>query len=173
MPETPDAPRPLPPVDAVERVAGALADLGMQVQPARVFAALLATEDGRLTSADLVELLGISPAAVSGAVRSLLQVRMIRRERTGGSRRDVYVVQDDAWHDVLVQRESIYGPLVAALTAAREEVGDATRAADRLGLSVEFLEFVIRETEEMGRRWDAYVAARSTTDRRRAGGSRR
>lgn len=132
----------------------------MQVQPARVFAALLATEDGRLTSAQLVDLLGISPAAVSGAVRSLLQVRMIRRERTGGSRRDVYVVQDDAWHDVLVQKDSIYRPLVTALAGARGEVGPDSRAGERIGLSVEFLEFVMHEMDAMARRWDEYVAQR-------------
>jgi hypothetical protein len=152
----------LPPVDVVERLGGALADLGMQVQPSRVFAALLATEDGRLTSAQLAELLAISPAAISGAVRFLLQARMIRRERAGGSRRDVYVVQDDAWHDVLVQKDNLYGPLVAALGAAHARVGPSTRAGERMQLSVEFLEFVQREMGAMALRWDEYKAARAS-----------
>ena len=56
--------------------------------PARVFAALLATDSGRLTAAELAELLQISPAAVSGAVRYLTQVGMVHREREPGSRRD-------------------------------------------------------------------------------------
>src|SRR5512140_1468626 len=89
--------------EVVEHLGGALADAGLARLPARVFAALMATEDGRLTSADLATLLEVSPAGVSGAVRYLLQVRMIRRERERGSRRDVYVVMDDAWHDVLMQ----------------------------------------------------------------------
>ncbi len=151
----------LPPADIVERLGGALADLGMQVQPARVFAALLATEDGRLTSAQLADVLDISPAAISGAVRYLAQVRMIRRERTGGSRRDVYVVQDDAWHDVLVQKDNLYGPLVAALAAAHVRVGPQTRAGERMQLSVEFLEFVQREMRAMAGRWEQYKAARA------------
>lgn len=150
----------VPPADIVERLGGALADLGMQVQPARVFAALLATEDGRLTSAQLAELLDISPAAISGAVRSLIQLRMIRRERTRGSRRDVYVVQDDAWHDVLVRKDDMYGPLIAALDAAHPRVGSTTRAGERLRLSVEFLEFVQREMGAMAVRWEEYKAAR-------------
>ena len=40
--------------------------------PARVFSALLATDSGRLTAAELAERLQISPAAVSGAVRYLI-----------------------------------------------------------------------------------------------------
>ncbi len=151
----------LPPVEVVERLGGALADLGMQLQPSRVFAALLATEAGRLTSAQLVEVLHVSPAAVSGAVRSLMQVRMVRRERERGSRRDVYVVQDDAWHDVLVHKEHVYAPLVAALSAAHDGVGASTRAGERLQLSVEFLEFVQREMDGMAVRWEAYKADRA------------
>ncbi|WP_404352764.1 MarR family transcriptional regulator [Phycicoccus jejuensis] len=154
--------RDLPDAAVVEQVGGTLASLGMQLQPARVFAALLASEDGRLTSAELVELLGLSPAAVSGAVRFLTSVRMVRRERERGSRRDVYVVQDDAWHDVMVQKESLYGPLVVALTAARDAVGGGTRAGERMQLSVEFLEFVMAEMEQMASRWDEYKARRTT-----------
>ena len=70
----------------------------------------MATEQGRLTSAELATLLEVSPAGISGAVRYLLQVRMIRRERERGSRRDVYVVMDDAWHDVLMQSDADLRP---------------------------------------------------------------
>ncbi|QKE85613.1 MarR family transcriptional regulator [Arthrobacter sp. NEB 688] len=151
----------LPDAAVAERIGATLAELGMQLQPARVFAALLATEDGRLTSAQLVALLGISPAAVSGAVRFLTQVRMVRRERERGGRRDVYVVQDDAWHDVMVQKESVYGPLVLALAAGRDAVGAGTRAGERLQLSVEFLEFVMAEMEQMAERWERHKAGRA------------
>ena len=40
--------------EAVEHLGGALAHAGLARLPARVFAALLATPDGRLTSAELV-----------------------------------------------------------------------------------------------------------------------
>ena len=86
----------------------------------------MATEDGRLTSAELATLLEISPAGVSGAVRYLTQVRMIRRERERGSRRDVYVVMDDAWHDMLMQHDQLYAPILAALVAARGALGAST-----------------------------------------------
>ena len=128
--------------DAVEHLGGALAEAGLARLPARVFAALLATEDGRLTASELAALLEVSPAGISGAVRYLTQVKLIRRERERGSRRDVYVVLDDAWHDVLMQKDQIYTPILAALVEAREAVGETTRAGQRMQLSVEFLEFI-------------------------------
>lgn len=146
--------------DAVEHLGGALADAGMARLPARVFAALMAQEDGRLTAAELAQLLDVSPAGVSGAVRYLTQVRMIRRERERGSRRDVYVVMDDAWHDVLMQRDQIYAPILTALLEARGAVGPDTRAGQRMQLSVEFLQFVTREMVGITERWDAYKATR-------------
>ena len=85
---------------------------------------------------------------------------MIRRERERGSRRDVYVVMDDAWHDVLMQRDQVYAPIRAALTQARGVLGDDTRAGDRMQLSVEFLEFIQGEMSAMGARWEEYRAAR-------------
>ena len=146
--------------DAVEHLGGALADAGMARLPARVFAALMAQEDGRLTSAELARLLDVSAAGVSGAVRYLTQVRMIRRERERGSRRDVYVVMDDAWHDVLMQRDQIYAPILTALVEARGALGADTRAGERMQLSVEFLEFVTREMDGIAERWDEYKANR-------------
>ncbi|HYJ26782.1 MAG TPA: MarR family transcriptional regulator [Nocardioides sp.] len=146
--------------DVVEHLGGALADAGLPRLPARVFAALMATEDGRLTSTELATLLEISPAGVSGGVRYLTQLRMIRRERERGSRRDVYVVMDDAWHDMLMQHDQLYAPILAALVAARAALGTSTRAGERMQLSVEFLEFVTREMDGMAERWEEYKATR-------------
>jgi hypothetical protein len=42
--------------------------LHMPRMPARVFAAVLVAEDGRRTAAELADQLGVSPAAISGAV---------------------------------------------------------------------------------------------------------
>lgn len=72
----------------VERFAADMTEAGMQRMGARVFACLLASDDGALTSARLAERLRISPAAVSGAVRYLAQVRLVSREREPGSRRE-------------------------------------------------------------------------------------
>ena len=117
--------------EVVEHLGGALAEAGLARLPARVFAALMATEDGRLTAAELAHGLEVSPAGISGAVRYLTNVRLIRRERERGSRRDVFVVLDDAWHDVLIQKDQIYAPIIAALV---EHLGGLT--AEQLEVEV-------------------------------------
>ena len=139
----------------VERFGSALTAAGMQRLPSRVFAALLADDDGRMTAAELGEVLAVSPASVSGAVRSLQQMRMIHREREQGSRRDVYVVADDAWHDVMMNSANIYAPLTQSLREGVDQVGGpGSTAGDRLALSVAFLEFVTEEMHQLSERWD-------------------
>lgn len=91
----------------VERFAAQLVEAGLQRMPARVFSALLASDSGALTSAELSERLRISPAAVSGAVRYLAQVHMLSREREPGSRRERYRVHSDQWYQALTNREAI------------------------------------------------------------------
>ena len=49
--------------EVVEHLGGALADAGLARLPARVFAALMATEEGRLTSAELSALLEVTRPA--------------------------------------------------------------------------------------------------------------
>jgi len=71
-----------------ERFASVLAESGLPRMPARVFAALLFCDAGGLTSAELTELLSVSAAAISGAVRYLSQLGFISRDRKPGSRRD-------------------------------------------------------------------------------------
>jgi DNA-binding MarR family transcriptional regulator len=139
----------------VERFGSELTAAGMQRLPSRVFACLLADDDGRMTAAEIGEALAVSPASVSGAVRSLQQMRMIHREREPGSRRDVYVVADDAWHDIMMNSANIYAPLTATLREGVDQVGgEGTSAGDRLALSVAFLEFVTVEMQLLSKRWD-------------------
>ena len=139
----------------VERFGSALTAAGMQRLSARVFAALLADEDGRMTAAEIGEVLSVSPASVSGAVRSLQQMRMIHREREQGTRRDVYVVADDAWHDMMLNSANIYAPLTQSLSEGVDQVGGrGTPAGDRLALSVAFLEFVTEQMQQLSERWD-------------------
>jgi len=139
----------------VEKFGSALTEAGMQRLPSRVFAALLADEDGRMTAAEIGAALSVSAASVSGAVRYLQQLRMIHREREPGSRRDVYVVADDAWHDMMLNSPRIYEPLTAALRDGVDQVGGrGSGAGDRLALSVVFLEFVTEEMQQLSERWD-------------------
>jgi DNA-binding MarR family transcriptional regulator len=139
----------------VERFGSALTAAGMQRLPSRVFAALLADDDGRMTAAEIGDVLSVSPASVSGAVRSLQQMRMIHREREPGSRRDVYVVADDAWHDMMMNSANLYAPLTQSLSEGVDQVGGrGTPAGDRLALSVAFLEFVSEQVGQLSERWE-------------------
>ena len=140
----------------VERLGSALTDAGMPRLPARVFAALLADDDGRMTSAELATALDVSPASVSSAVTYLARVHLLHREREPGTRRDVYVVRDDAWHDAMINSRLVYLPILAAIASGVTAVGGPTTPAGaRLALSMEFLEFLTEEMEQVGRRWDA------------------
>jgi predicted transcriptional regulator len=144
---------------SVEPLGAALAEAGMPSLPSRVFAALLVDDDGRMTSSELTEVLGVSPAAISGAVKYLGHLQMLRRERERGSRREVYVVDDDAWHGLMLRRDHLYAPILRALQAAVDEHGPDSPAYRRLMLTGEFLRFVDDEMAAMTDRWAAHRAA--------------
>jgi len=141
----------------VERMGGALTSAGLARLPSRIFAALLVDDDGRMTAAEIGAVLQVSPAAVSGAVRYLDGVGMVRREREPGSRRDIFVVDDDAWHDTMLRADQVYAPMQTALKRALDEVGPGDPAYRRLRLSQEFLSFMLSEMDAMNERWTRRV----------------
>ncbi|HEX5088797.1 MAG TPA: MarR family transcriptional regulator [Nocardioides sp.] len=139
---------------SVERIGAALAQAGLARLPSRLFAALLVDDDGRMTSAELATALGVSPAAISGAVGYLEQLGMLRRERERGSRRDVYVVDDDAWHGAMMSHDQIYGPIKASLEHSLTALGDDSPAHRRVAMSLDFLRFVEVELDALADKWD-------------------
>ena len=145
----------------IERFASVLAEGGVPRMPARVFAALLSTDEGRLTAAEIAETLQISAAAVSGAVRYLEQVSLVGREREPGSRRDRYVVQHDIWYEAILQREQLLTRWERALNEGVDALGADTPAGRRLENSVAFFEFLQEEMPAMLERWRARASAGS------------
>jgi DNA-binding transcriptional regulator GbsR (MarR family) len=141
----------------VERMGGALTSVGLARLPSRIFSVLLIDDDGRMTAAEIAAALGVSPAAVSGAVRYLDGVGMIRRERERGSRRDIFVVDDDAWHDMLLRADQVYTPMLAALNRALDELPVTDPAYRRLLLSREFMDFILAEMGTLHERWTERV----------------
>ncbi|MGW1211441.1 GbsR/MarR family transcriptional regulator [Streptomyces sp. NPDC002499] len=137
----------------VEGFAAQLVEAGMQRMPARVFAALLASDEGVLTSAELGERLRISPAAVSGAVRYLSQTHMVAREREPGSRRERYRVHSDQWYEALTSREAILKRWAVALREGVENLGADSPAGRRLAETQAFFEFIDGEIALMMDRW--------------------
>ncbi len=137
----------------VESFAAQLVEAGLARMPARVFAALLSSDSGSLTSAELSERLRISPAAVSGAVRYLAQVHMLSREREPGSRRERYRVHADQWYEALTNREAVLKRWEHALREGVESLGPASPAGRRLRETLAFFEFVDGEFAAMMERW--------------------
>ncbi len=137
----------------IERFAAVLDEAGMARMPARVFAALLATDSGRLTAAELAELLRVSPAAISGAVRYLVQVNLVVREREPGSRRDHYRVLEDTWHQAALRRDQLISRWTNTAREGVEALGVDTPAGARIAETVAYFEFVHEEMPALLKRW--------------------
>ncbi|MDA0180865.1 MarR family transcriptional regulator [Solirubrobacter phytolaccae] len=137
----------------IERFAGVLVEGGMPRMPARVFTALLASDGGRLTAAELADKLQVSPAAVSGAVRYLVQTQLVEREREPGSRRDVYRLGDDPWYEAIYRREALITRWERALSDGVAAVGEDTPAGHRLQDSASFFAFLGDELPGLLARW--------------------
>jgi DNA-binding transcriptional ArsR family regulator len=137
----------------VERFAAILEESGVPRMPARVFVALLSTDSGSLTAAQLAERLQASPAAISGAVRYLTQVSLIGREREPGSRRDRYRVWDDAWYEATLRREHLLARWEESAREGIDVLGAGTAAGERMAESRAFFAFLRREMPALLERW--------------------
>lgn len=141
------------PTGFVEDFAAALTEAGIPRMPALVFAALLATESGALTAEQLADGLQISRAAVSGAVKYLGQIGMVRRQRQPGSRRELYVLQDPTWYEAVARREQVMDRWIATTRDGVAALGEDTTAGQRLSESLAFFEFLGEELHGILERW--------------------
>jgi DNA-binding transcriptional regulator GbsR (MarR family) len=138
----------------VERFALTFSEAGVPRMPARVFVALLVSDDGRRTAAGLAEMLKVSPAAVSNAVRYLQQVKLVARERDPGERRDHYrVYSGDTWYEVTIRRDEMLVRWQEDLREGIEAVGADTPAGKRLEETRRFYEFVHEELPMLLEKW--------------------
>ncbi|MEU7748875.1 helix-turn-helix domain-containing protein [Nonomuraea sp. NPDC049158] len=135
--------------EAVEMATG----MGLPKMMARVLIGLWLSEDGRLTAAELSRGLKVSPASISMAVRYLAQQGLIRRERDPQRRRDIYVVDDDAWYHstVIGSRQTLAAAEIAK--AAGEALGLNTPVGSRLARGGAFLERISLDALASAERW--------------------
>ena len=139
----------------IERFAAILVAAGFPPMPARVFVALLVSADGRLSSAELVEQLRISPAAVSGAVRYLTGLRLVHKERVPGSRREYYRMPADIWHQVMMMQSQVLVQWTVLLKEGMDLVGRDTTAGERMADHAAYFEFLTTEMPALFARWEA------------------
>ncbi len=144
----------------IERLAEIHVEAGMPRIASRILVALIATDSGRLTAAELAERLQASPAAISGGVRYLIQIDTVRREREPGSRRYHYRIGDNVWFQAIVGRERLMSRWTESLREGVEVLGAGTPAGARLAENVEFFEFIEKELHLMIDRWNDYQASR-------------
>jgi predicted transcriptional regulator len=137
----------------VEGFATVLTETGFPRMPARIFAALLASDSGTLTSAELAATLRVSPAAISGAVRYLMQVNLVSRERAPGSRRDSYRVHSDVWYEAMARRDRVLDRCERSLRAGIDVLGPDTGAGARMAETLAFFEFIQGELHSLLERW--------------------
>jgi DNA-binding transcriptional regulator GbsR (MarR family) len=137
----------------VERFALLLTEAGMPRMPARVFTQILTIDSGKAAAAALADALRVSPAAISGAVRYLDQVGLIRKARDPGERRDHYEVTDDFWFEAIASRDKQMQSWMSVLADGVTAVGENTHAGRRLDESRRFVGFLLKEMDAMMERW--------------------
>lgn len=137
----------------VEELASIMTASGVQRMPSRVFAALLISQQGSMTAAELAAALRVSPAAVSTAVRWLDQIGMVSRRSVPGSRREHYVVDSDSLVRLIVHDTRALSAWIAGFDKGLEVVVPGSAPAHRLTELQEFFAFLVSEMDGVLQRW--------------------
>ncbi|MCP2261416.1 MarR family protein [Streptoalloteichus tenebrarius] len=126
---------------------------GLPRMMARVLAALLTTDSGSLTSAELVRRLRVSPASVSKAVGYLEARELIRRERDPHRRAERYVIDDDVWYQAIMASARVDLQIAAACGTGAQRLGVGTPAGARLENMSRFLHRVSGDLVRSAQHW--------------------
>jgi DNA-binding transcriptional regulator GbsR (MarR family) len=137
----------------VENAAGEFVAQGFPRMPANVIMALTASEEGRLTAAELAERLGVSAGAVSGAVRYLSTIGMVRSATIPGTRRHVYSLPERPWYTASLTRRDLYGHIVAQLRRDLVRLPDGAAKA-RIEEMADFFEFIDGRMPQLLEEWN-------------------
>ena len=155
-----DPSRPHLGVDAAEQAAAMIAGVGFPRMPGRVLMALIASPADGYSAAELAERLGISAAAVSGAVRYLQTIQVIRRVSRPDRRRDHYVIVPDTWYGLMTNNGPIYDSLATHIEAIGAEHEDDHTARARADEMADFFRFMARRMPQLIDEWEALRAER-------------
>jgi uncharacterized protein YxjI/DNA-binding transcriptional regulator GbsR (MarR family) len=141
--------------DYIERFAALLMAAGFPPMPARVFVALTVA-DARMSASELADQLRVSPAAVSGGVRYLMQLGMVDRERVPGSRRDYYRMTGTVWQDMMRIRNRVMHRWVELLREGIGMLKPDSPAAGKMTEQAAFIEFASDQVADIIARWEEY-----------------
>jgi predicted transcriptional regulator len=145
-----------PGADSAERAAAMLTAAGMPRMSARVMMALVGSPDEGYSAAELAERLGVSAAAVSGAVRYLQTIRIVHRLSRAGDRRDRYDLVDDGWHSVLTANAPLYETLADYIDLVADDNVDAPLSFERAREMAGFFRFLADRMPRLLEEWDEH-----------------
>lgn len=137
----------------LDRLGALIGRTGIPRTAANVMTALYTGDADGLTAADLAQRLHVSPATISSAVGVLETQGLIRRERDASSRRDRYILDEDAWFQATLASGRQLRDLAEASRDGIAVFGAGTPAASRFHTMSEFLEFVAHDVIASAERW--------------------
>ncbi|MDN5852132.1 MAG: MarR family transcriptional regulator [Actinomycetia bacterium] len=144
-------------LEVVEHLAMIMTESGIPRMPARVFAYVLVDDAEIYTAGQLSDGLEVSPAAISGAVRYLVQVGLIAKQRIPGDRRDHYrIFDDDVFGAMIDQQAPVLQRWADGFAQAREAIGSDSVGGRRLAEGTLFFEFMQSDRTDLLARWHAY-----------------
>ena len=145
-----------------QRFTEALARMGMPRMICRVITCLTTADSGSMTSAELVQRLGVSPASISKAIAFLEDQHLVRRERDG--RRERYVVDDDMWYRATIASGQTNAMFAETALDGAEILGPDTPAGARLADTGRFVKHFGEDLLRRAEYWHAVVTGRPPQD---------
>jgi DNA-binding transcriptional regulator GbsR (MarR family) len=143
----------------IREVGADLANQGFPRMPALVLLALMASESGRMTSAELSAELGVSAAAVSGAVKYLQLVGFIRILTERGGRKHLYSIADTPWYTASLRAAPRFHENEARMRAAAKALATRPGARARIEELADFYAFMGERLPALLEEWNALRAA--------------
>ncbi|MET9019185.1 MarR family transcriptional regulator [Actinopolymorpha sp. NPDC004070] len=142
-----------------ERFAQIMVDSGMPRMAARVYAALMVADDGKLSASELATQLGAGASAISGAVKYLVQVRLVERGREPGSRHDFCRIHEHTWSHFISQSDPVLVQVQAGAEEGAALLGPDSPAGRRMDETSRFFVFLREEIKESMAKWRKLQAA--------------
>ena len=147
---------------AVERFGMLLTESGMPRMSSRLFAFMVVDGGGEgYTAGELGARLRVSAAAVSGAVRYLVQTGLVVRDRRPGDRSDHYRLHSDIWYETTLQRVEMLRRWETTLDETIALVG-VENAPPSLLETRAFLAFLQSEYPDLMERWHRHKKSLGT-----------
>ncbi len=137
----------------IERFALALTEVGFPRMPARVLVATMCAEGHTVTAGQLAKRLDASPAAMSGALRYLVQVDLLQREAVPSSRSQHYRVPDNAWYESLAHRDGLLTRLAESGAEGLDVLPAGSLGRMRVAEMLDFFTFLDRELPQLIGKW--------------------